>query len=277
MRRLLIPALLAGSVIAAPADTGTEPHQPKPMIEINGQILTDLDFAVFSGQARKRGADITDQETQVHMLNELVRTVMMAQEAEKAGLAENAEIQSAVALARYKLLAEVAIKNHLRGNPVTDEEIETEYQRRNTGQAAHEFKARHILVESEDEAKAVIAELQAGADFRELAKQKSTGPSGPNGGDLGWFGPNQMVEPFSKAVQAMSVGSFTEAPVKTRFGWHVILLEDQRDNPPPSFEQVRDSIEKELTRKRVAAYVNDVNKSSKVTLKIPGEPDPGTK
>ena len=98
-----------------------------------------------------------------------------------------------------------------------------------------EFKARHILVETQSEANSIVAELEGGANFAELAKTKSTGPSGPNGGDLGWFSPNQMVQPFSQAVAALEDGAFSKTPVQTQFGWHVILREDSREATPPTF------------------------------------------
>ena len=119
-----------------------------------------------------------------------------------------------------------------------------------------DFKARHILVETQGEATDVIAQLDGGANFEELAKEKSTGPSGPNGGDLGWFSPNQMVAPFSNAVQQLEDGQYSPVPVQTQFGWHVILREDSRDSVPPTFDSVRDELQRQVQNEKFQAHLN---------------------
>ena len=126
-----------------------------------------------------------------------------------------------------------------------------------------EFNASHILVETEEEALAILAELEAGADFAEMAKAKSTGPSGPSGGSLGWFGLGQMVKPFEDAVVGMSVGEISK-PVKTQFGWHVIILNDSRRAEAPAFDDVRVDILSELQNNAVDAFITDL--TSKATI-----------
>ncbi|NCF73996.1 MAG: hypothetical protein GWP67_10895 [Gammaproteobacteria bacterium] len=118
-----------------------------------------------------------------------------------------------------------------------------------------EFKARHILVDTQAAATALIEELQGGADFVELAKEHSTGPSGPSGGDLGWFTVQTMVEPFSDAVAAMEDGAFTAEPVQTQFGWHVILREDSRESAPPSLDSVRDAIKQRIEQDKFQKFL----------------------
>jgi peptidyl-prolyl cis-trans isomerase C len=126
------------------------------------------------------------------------------------------------------------------------------------GSSPMEFKARHILVESQGEANDLIAQLDDGADFAELAKEKSTGPSGPSGGDLGWFPPDRMVPSFSAAVQGLDNGAYTKEPVQTQFGWHVILREDSRESVPPPFESVRDALKQQVEGQKLQEYIESL-------------------
>jgi peptidyl-prolyl cis-trans isomerase C len=138
---------------------------------------------------------------------------------------------------------------------VTEEEILAEYQVQLNTAAPLQFKARHILVATQGEAIDLISQLDGGANFEELAREKSTGPSATNGGDLDWFSPDQMVAPFSTAVAALENGAYTAAPIQTQFGWHVILREDSRESTAPTFESVRDSIDQQIQRKKFEAHL----------------------
>lgn len=141
---------------------------------------------------------------------------------------------------------------------VTDEKIQALYDAEYANaEPTQEWNASHILVETEDEAKALVDELNNGADFAELAKEKSTGPSGPNGGELGWFGPGMMVAPFEDAVKGLEVGSVS-APVQTQFGWHVIKLNEMRDRPAPSVDEVHDEIVAKLQDQAVEEAINSL-------------------
>jgi peptidyl-prolyl cis-trans isomerase C len=147
---------------------------------------------------------------------------------------------------------------------LTEEEVQAEYDAQyGTAEAAMEFNASHILVETEEEAQALIAELEAGADFTELAQERSVGPSGPNGGELGWFTAGMMVPSFEEAVFALEVGEVS-APVETQFGWHVIILNDRREQEPPGLEQVRAELEDGLRRARVDAAITELSASADV-------------
>ena len=130
-------------------------------------------------------------------------------------------------------------------------------------------RARHILVKTEPEAKEIIAELDKGADFATLAKDQSTGPSAAQGGDLGWFSANQMVAPFSEAVIALENGKYTSEPVKTQFGWHVIIREDSRDQTPPSFESVKEQMRPAVQREKIQQYIDGLRKTAKVEVFTP--------
>ena len=152
-----------------------------------------------------------------------------------------------------------------RANPVSDEELKKIYQEQ--APSGDEYKARHILVKEEDEAKTLIVELDNGADFSELAKQHSTGPSGKSGGELGWFSPKQMVAPFSEAVAGMEKGAYTKQPIKTQFGWHIIILDDTREASPPPFEQLKPQLQAFVQKQRVQAYITRLRESATIEIK----------
>lgn len=147
---------------------------------------------------------------------------------------------------------------------VTEEAVKAAFDAKYANvSAGKEYNASHILVETEDEAKALIEELKNGADFAELAKAKSTGPSGPNGGELGWFGAGQMVKPFEDAVMAMEVGAVSE-PVQTQFGWHVIKLNESRDKAAPTLDEVRADIEAEVERDAITVRIEELTANAKI-------------
>jgi len=172
--------------------------------------------------------------------------------------------------ARQALLTQADVQNFIKSNPVTDAEIKAEYDSKVGGSNATEYKARHILVKTEDEAKKIIAELDKGGDFATLANKNSLdAKESKNGGDLGWFVASQMVEPFSKAVIALEKGKYTKAPVQTQFGWHVILREDSRAQTPPPLEAVKEQLTPFLQRQKVQNYIETLRKQAKVEILIP--------
>jgi peptidyl-prolyl cis-trans isomerase C len=147
----------------------------------------------------------------------------------------------------------------------TDDQLKAEYDRLIGLTDASEYKARHVLLQTEEEAKVVIEELKGGANFEELAKAKSQGPSAPNGGDLGWFKAETMVPAFAEAVKVMEKGAYSSEAVNTRFGWHVILLEDKRTTEQPSFEDVKQNVQQSLTRKEIESYVDELEGKATIT------------
>lgn len=208
-------------------------------------------------QNRMRGAqgDISEEQRQ-QFRDEVADLYLLAEKAEEAGLDKDPEVAAQIKLQKMSTLASALAGNYLEENPPTEAELRAEYSAQVAGYQPQQYKARHILVETEDEANAVIAELDEGADFAEVAKEKSTGPSGPNGGDLGWFPPDSMVKPFSDAVIALEDGAYTAAPVQTQFGWHVILREDSRETEAPSFEEVKDRLTPVVEQKKLQSYLD---------------------
>jgi peptidyl-prolyl cis-trans isomerase C len=174
---------------------------------------------------------------------------------------------------RRALLAGEAIQTAAEPE-ITEEELQAVYDELYSDvPAGTEWNARHILVETEDEVKALIAELEGGADFAALAAEHSTGPSGPNGGDLGWFGEGMMVPEFEEAVKTLSPGQIS-GPVQTQFGWHVVKLEDTREKEAPSLEEVRDDLTSRVRQQRIEALVEQVTDDAEITRIEDGKIDP---
>ena len=192
------------------------------------------------------------------LLTELEDVYLLASQPEAVELRNSDEIQAQIELATINLVARAFATDFINNMEITESDIQAEYDQQASLSPTLQYKARHILVESQGEAVEIIGELDQGADFATLAQEKSTGPSGPNGGDLGWFSPEQMVAPFSEAVAALEDGSYSESPVQTQFGWHVILREETRDTPPPPLESVRDQVRNAIQQKRFQALLEQI-------------------
>ena len=240
-----------------PADTVV------PLVRIGDFNLTNLHFSVFAAQ---QGEKINTQVQQVRLLNELVNTFMVAQSPEGQKLANNPELKAAMQVANARLLARAVIHDAMDSAKISDEEINKVYQDKYANQKKYEYKARHILLKSEDDAKAVIAELDKGGDFKELAKEKSTGPSKTTGGDLGWFTSDTMVKPFAAAVVGMQDGKYSAAPVKTQFGWHVILREGSRELPTPTLAEVKDEITQQLKTEKLSEFIKGLRDKADIEV-----------
>ena len=256
-----LTALCLSMPLAALAE---EPRTPKTLVKVNGSPITELHFELFRGEA-ERGKAQTSPQARMALMNQLVNIAILADAARTEALADRPEVTAALEVAQMKVLAQAALNNYLQNNPVTDAEIEAAYQAK-YAQPGYEYKARHILVPTEDGAKELIAQLEAGTDFVELAKAHSTGPSGKNGGDLGWFAREQMVAPFSEATAALEKNAITTEPVQTQFGWHVIRLDDKRENPRPNLDDVKPDLTTALQRERAAAYMRTVREHVNVEV-----------
>jgi peptidyl-prolyl cis-trans isomerase C len=237
------------------------------LLTVNGQAVSKQMYGLYF-QDRTRGMQDAQSSPQMQMnvLNELANVLIVAQDAEKKGIDKQPEIEATLTLLKAKLLTQTAIQEYAKNNQPTEEQIKTFYEAEYANQSTKEYKARHILVKEEEAAKSLITELDGGADFAELAKTHSTGPTGKNGGDLGWFDAGQMVKPFSDAVVAMEKGSYTKTPVNTQFGWHVIMLEDSRDAEIPALDGVRGEIVNTLQQKSLAAYMQGLRDQSDIVF-----------
>jgi peptidyl-prolyl cis-trans isomerase C len=188
---------------------------------------------------------------------------MVTQEAEKKKISENPEFKRRLAFLRNKLLMGFELQEEAKA-AVSEETMQQTYQDAVKSIAGQEeVHARHILVESEDEAKTILADLKAGADFAAVAKEKSKDPGAAQGGDLGYFSKDQMVPEFAEVAFKMYAGQLSN-PVKTQFGWHIIKVEDKRVRQPPEFEKVRDQIETYMMRKAQTEFVAKLRQSAKI-------------
>jgi peptidyl-prolyl cis-trans isomerase C len=225
---------------------------------VNG---TDIDSAVFDmyleSRIQKPLSEATGEERD-SVLQEIRDLYLLTTQARSEELKKNPALRAQIELQYRGIVAQAVASDFIENNPASDAEILAAYTLQIETSPELQYRARHILVESQGEAASLISQLDAGGDFQELAKANSTGPSAPSGGDLGWFAANQMVQPFSDAVAALEDGTYTETPVQTDFGWHVILREESRSNEPPTLESVRDVIKQNIEQSKFQAYLEQL-------------------
>lgn len=198
---------------------------------------------------------------------ELVNLLLLSQHAEELGLQNTDGIAASLQLQTTKVMARAALDHFFETNPPSDEELEAEYEKRRDGMHSTQLKARHILVASITEAKNLIEQLDAGADFSELAKEHSTdGGSGAKGGDLGWFKPTQMVEPFAEAAKALEIGERTAEAVQSEFGWHIIMLDDRKKMAPPPLDAMKPAMTKFVQQNKVEAYLEGLQDKFEIEI-----------
>jgi len=223
---------------------------------VNDVVISNNDFSEFAKAKRESQPEQTFTEKAI--TDEMIATEILRQEALNAGIGKRPEIVEQIKRQESNILINTLMSEKFADLKFSDEELKAEYDRLIGLSDASEFKARHILLQTEDEAKVVIEELKGGASFEELAKAKSQGPSAPNGGDLGWFKAETMVPTFAEAVGKMEIGAYSSEGVNTRFGWHVILLEDKRTTEQPAFDDVKQNVQQSLTRKTIEKYVDEL-------------------
>jgi peptidyl-prolyl cis-trans isomerase C len=221
----------------------------------------EIDPAVFNMYLESLTQQPASQATaeQIEQVRSQLTDIYLLSNQPRAAELKNApRLKAQLELQTRAMVAQAVATDFISRNQATEDELKALYEEQMGSAPPMEFKARHILVESQGEANDVIAQLADGADFVELAKEKSTGPSGPSGGDLGWFPPDRMVPAFSQAVQALDNGAYTQEPVQTQFGWHVILREDSRESVPPPFESVRDSLKQQVEGQKLQEYIESL-------------------
>ena len=201
------------------------------------------------------------------IVENLTMQTLVAAEATKKGLDKEPEMQRQLDMVKQSLLANAFVTDYLKNNAVTDAMVKAEYDKV-AGKAGTEYKARHILVETEEQAKDIIVKLKKDLKaFAALAKAQSKDPgSKVNGGDLGWFDPRGMVPEFGAAVAKLEKGKFTEEPVKSQFGYHVIVLDDSRQPVPPPMEQVKEQLTQQIQRNNLKTYFDDLKAKAKIEV-----------
>ena len=265
MQRLLALILLASLILlsACKEDTASSEQAtniPADQIAatVNGTVISKTDVAKF--KELKGNAHIPDE----NIIDEMVATELLRQEAIKAGIADKESVRFQIRLQESETLARMLMREKFGSLSFTEADLKSAYDKQMSKTDGREFKARHILLKTEDEANAVIEAIRAGGNFIELAKERSTGPTGPNGGDLGWFEPSRMVPPFAEAVKAMNKGDVSVAPVQTNFGWHVIQLDDVRELPKPDFDGMRDELQQSLIRDAINSYIEEIEGAAEI-------------
>ena len=199
------------------------------------------------------------------LVDSLIDSKLAAEDAKRQKVPDEPEFKARMARIEEQVLQRMVLSRAMKAG-VTDADVRARYETMIKGMAGNEqIQARHILLETEDAAKAVIADLKKGRDFASLARERSTGPSASEGGDLGFFAKGQMVPAFEKATFGLAKGQYTETPVKTQFGWHVIKLEDRKKASVPKFEEVEQDLRNDLSQEVGTVYVNRLRKAAKIT------------
>ncbi len=237
---------------------------------VNGKPISQKSYDFYLAQAMQRRGKNQQGQGGINreaVINELVNRELLHQAAVKAKVENDETVAFQLKQLKVDAMIQGLLNKLSTENKITDKDLKAEYDKRIAGAKLSEYKARHILLKTEEEAKTVIAELDSGSKFEELAKKKSTGPSAKDGGDLGWFNPSQMVPPFSQAVAQMKKGSYTKKPVKTQFGYHVIKLEDTRKRTPPKFEDIKPQLKMVLQNQRIQEYITNLRKTAKIDVK----------
>jgi peptidyl-prolyl cis-trans isomerase C len=258
MMNLKFARMLIISAVAA-----SLPSLAQNIAVVNGKPVPSNRVDTMVQQMVQQGQQDTP-EMRAMIKDELINREVLAQEAEKQGVANTPEIKNQIDLARQSIMIRALATEFLVKNPVKDEDMKAEYEKFKAQSGGKEYHARHILVEKEDDAKSIISKLKAGAKFEELAKVSTDPGSGAQGGDLGWAPPSAFVKPFSDAMVALKKGEVTQTPVKTQFGFHVIKLEEVRDAQVPAFEEVKGQIAESLQQKKLQAFQQDLKKKAKI-------------
>jgi len=231
---------------------------------VNGKPVPKTRLDMLQQQLAKAGRPV-GPEMAGQLRDEVIAREVFMQEAQKRGLDASEDYKAQMELARQSILIRELFADYQKNNPVTDAEVKAEYDKFVAANGGKEFRARHILVEKEDEAKAVIANLKKGQKFEDLAKKQSKDPgSGANGGDLDWASPSSFVPQFAEAMIKLKKGETTQAPVKSEFGWHVIRVDDIREAQLPKLEEIKPQIAQQLQQQKLAQFQENLRKNAKV-------------
>lgn len=230
---------------------------------VNGKAVPSNRVDAMVKQMVQQGQQDTP-EMRSMIKDELINREILTQEADRMGISSRADIKNQVELARQSIVIRALATEYLTKNPVKEEEMKAEYEKFKAQSSGKEYRARHVLVDQEEDAKGIISKLQSGTKFEDLAKGTKDTVSAQNGGDLGWAPANAFVKPFSDAMVALKAGEFTQTPVQTEFGFHVIKLEEVRDAQIPAFDEVKAQISESLQQKKLQAFQQNLKKKAKI-------------
>ena len=261
-----LPVQAADAPIAVPAaEPAKAPVAAKPLAVVNGEAIPAL-FGNFIRQNRVKRNMPPEALTDEAVREGAVNAMLLAQQAVREGLDKDPSVAAALEFQKMELLGRAALESYLRANPIQEETVKAEYENAKAAAGTVEYRARHILVNSEKEARDVITKLTKGkkAKFETLAKQHSKDTSAGNGGDLGWVLPANLVPEFAEAMAKLKKGELTRDPVQTRFGWHVIRLEETRKLDFPEYEKIKNRIAGQLQQQVIVKLVKELSATAKV-------------
>lgn len=258
MKRYVLPAVSALVLSVA------LPVFAQNVATVNGKPVPKARVEALAAQLARSGRPV-GAEMEGQLREEVIMREIFMQEAQKRGLDTSEDFKTQMELARQGLLIRELLADQQKKNPVSDAEVQAEYDKFVSANGGKEYRARHILVEKEDQAKAIIASLKKGGKFEDIAKKQSKDPgSGANGGDLDWANASSYVPEFSQALIKLNKGQTTDAPVKSQFGWHVIRLDDVRQAQLPKLEDVKPQIAEQLQRQKLAKFQEDLRGKAKI-------------
>ena len=267
-----IARLFAGlAMIAAAAcsrdggDTNNAALGSARVAVVNGEPIPESVLLFYTRATERQDYADMSAEDRERVLNDVIGLALLAQQAEKEGLTDSRTLAAQIELQRLQALARAMATEYIKNNPPSDADLQAIYQENLPRLAGEQYKLRHILVTSKADADTIIARLNQGAEFIALAQARADGPTGPNGGDLGWLTADSMPPSFAEAVKGMAVGSYSSAPVQTDAGYHVILLEDKQRQEPPPMESLRADLSSAAERKRLDDYIKMLRESATVT------------
>jgi len=256
--------LLSGLVAAALLGTVVLPVSAQNIAVVNGKAVPKERADALRQQVERSGRPVTP-EVEGQIKEEVIAREIFMQEAQKRGLEGSPEFKANMEIARQTILIRQLFEDFQKNNPVTDAEIKAEYDKYVAANTGKEYKASHILVEKEDEAKAIIASIKKGAKFADIAKKQSKDPgSGARGGDLDWANASTYVPEFTEALVKLNKGQMTQTPVKSQFGWHVIRLDDVREAQLPKLEEVKAQIAQQMQQQKLMKFQEELRTKAKV-------------
>ena len=247
------------------ADTSDATLGAARVAVVNGEPIPESILRIYVLAAERQNFDELSPEDRERVLNDVIGLKLLAQQAEKEGLTASRTLTAQLELQRLQTLARAMAAEHTKNNPPTDADLQAIYEENLPRLSGEQYKLRHILVMTKEEADSVIAQLREGSDFVALAQARTEGPTGPNGGELGWLTADSMPPSFAEAVRALTVGSFSPEPVQTDAGYHVILLEETQRQEPPSLEDLRADLSSAAERKRLDDYIKTLREGATVS------------
>lgn len=239
---------------------------PGKVATVNGKPIAESVLRVYALASGRKSFDDLSAEDRGKLLDDLIGVEVLSQQAEKDGVSASRTVAAQIELQRLQLVARAMATSYLEKNPATDADLQKVYEENLPRLTQQQYKTRHILVDTKDEADKVIAQLRAGKQFADLAKERASGKTGPNGGDLPWFTAESMNPQIVAAVVPMKVGSFSQEPVQSEYGYHVLILDDSRKGEAPTMESLRKDLTTAVERKRLDDYIKTLQAAAKVTL-----------